>query len=159
MAPADAVWPMGLRVVVAAPFRQRGRDRLAESEFVVALSLDRNWYSPDQASRILDLAVARGLLAREDGDFVAQFDPDSVEIPSGFVPDESLLVERSPFERAVETLVSEGMDKREAVAGINRVQADLAITVDAAAVVFVRRAGIDATDLATEVRRSLGAGS
>ncbi len=40
--------PMSLRVAVAAPFIQNGTRRLKENEFVVALSLDRDWFSPDQ---------------------------------------------------------------------------------------------------------------
>lgn len=146
---------MSLRTVVAVPFRRKGRERLAESEFVVALSLDRDWFSPDQASRVVDLAVGEGLLSREDDELVPGFDPDGVTVPAGFAPDESLLVDRSPFERVVDALVADGMDKREAVAGINRLQAELDVTVEAAAVVFAGRAGVDVSAAASAARAQL----
>ncbi|MFC6725519.1 DUF2240 family protein, partial [Halobium palmae] len=69
---------MSLEVTVAVPFRQRGKQRMGEGEFVVALSLDRDWFSPDQAKRLIDVAAGRGLLDREDGDLVAGFDPSRV---------------------------------------------------------------------------------
>ena len=48
---------MDLRRTVAAPFRHRGVDELGESEFVAAIAMDRRWYSPAQAKRLLDVAA------------------------------------------------------------------------------------------------------
>ena len=146
---------MSLRVVVAAPFRQRGRDRMDESEFVVALSLDRDWFSPDQASRVADVAVGEGLLSRRDDQLVPVFDPDDVVVPSGFTPGEGLLTRPSSFERVIDALVAAGEEKQEAVAAINRLQADLGVTVEAAAVVYARRRGVDVAAVAADVRADL----
>jgi hypothetical protein len=140
--------PMSLRTAVAAPFRQKGRDEMGESEFVVSLSLDRDWFTPDQAKRLVDVAASEGLLAREDNQLRIQFDPDAVAVPEDFRPDEGLLRERSVFERVLALLVDDGVAKQDAVAGINRLQADLGVTVEAAAVVFARRRGLDVADLA-----------
>ncbi len=146
---------MSLQRVVAAPFQQRGRQRLEESEFVVALSLDRDWFSPDQASRVADLAIGQGLLRRDGSDLSPEFDPDSVDVPSGFAPDESILQGPSPFETILDHLIDAGFEKQEAVAGINRLQADLAITVEAAAVVYARRQGVDVPAEADAARAEL----
>ena len=144
---------MSLRVVVAAPFRQRGRRRLGESEFIVALSLDRDWFSPDQAARVVDVAAGEGLLSREGDELAVAFDPESVTVPPGFIPDGTLLRDPSPFERALDRLVDAGMEKQDAVAGINRLQADLGLTIEAAAVVFARRQGVEVADIARRARR------
>jgi hypothetical protein len=147
---------MSLRVVVAAPFRQQGRDRMGESEFVVALSLDRDWFSPDQASRIVDIAVGEGLLSRDGEDLRVEFDPAPVSVPPGFEPGEELLREPSPFERVLEALVAAGHEKQAAVADINRLQADLAVTIEAAAVLYGRRQGVDVERAAETARAQLG---
>jgi hypothetical protein len=150
---------MGLQVAVAAPFKQRGTDRIAESEFVVALSLDRDWFSPDQAKRLIDVAVGQDLLRRDDDDLVAEFARSTVEVPADFVPDESLLQEQSTFERVLDAAVAAGTDKQTAVAGINETQADLAVSVEAAAVVYARAAGLDAAAAAARAREELAAPS
>jgi len=147
---------MSLRVAVAAPFRQRGRERMDESEFVVALSLDREWFTPDQAKRLVDVATEQGLVDRGDGELAITFDPGEVTIPEAFSPDDDLLTERSPFERVLDELVASGLDKQEAVAGVNRLQRELGVTVAAAAVVFARRRGIDVDDAAAGARAALG---
>ena len=144
---------MSLRTAVAAPFRQQGTTAMGESEFVVALSLDREWFSPDQAKRLLDVAASEGLVARDAGEVEVEFDPDGVDVPEGFVPDESILQQRSTFERILDALVEAGTEKQAAVAEINSLQADLGVTVEAAAVVYAKREGLDVTDTA---ERALG---
>lgn len=139
---------MHLRRTVAVPYRQQGVDELAPSEFVVAVSLDREWFSPDQAKRLVDVAVDEGLLERTEDALVPTFDPAGVDVPEEFVPDADLLEERSIFERVLERLVEDGADKRTAVAGINALQADLALTIEAAALLYAHREGLDVTGLA-----------
>lgn len=146
---------MSLRSAVAAPFQQKGTESMPESEFVVALSLDRDWFSPDQAERLVDVAAGQGLLAREDGDVVAAFDPSEVEVPEGFVPDESLLQEQSTFEKLLDKVVAAGTDKQTAVAEINDLQSRLGVTIEAAAVVYARRRGIEVGAEAAEARAEL----
>lgn len=146
---------MSLRVAVAAPFVQHGTTRLEESEFVVALSLDRDWFSPDQAKRLIDVATEEGLLEREHDDLVASFTPAEVTIPEDFVPDEDLLRERSAFERVLGGLVADGVEKHEAVGAINGVQQELGVTIETAAVVYARREGLEVEDLVGVARAAL----
>lgn len=146
---------MSLRTVVAAPFRQEGSRRMGESAFVVALSLNRDWFSPDQAKRLVDVATGEGLLVREGGDLTVQFDPQAVEVPEDFAPDESVIQERSTFERVLGALVEAGHDKQAAVAAVNRLQSDLGITVEAAAVLYAHGEGVDVQAHAETVRSEL----
>ncbi|QFU83926.1 DUF2240 family protein [Natronorubrum aibiense] len=146
---------MSLRVAVAAPFIQNGTQRLQENEFVVALSLDRDWFSPDQSKRLIDIATQDGLLERVDGGLEATFDTAAVTVPEEFVPDEDLLQQRSAFERVLDTLVADGVEKHEAVGAINTLQQELGVTIEAAAVVYARRQGIDVSELSAVARSAL----
>jgi len=146
---------MSLRRAVVAPFRQHGLERMSESEFVVALSLDRDWFSPDQAQRLVDVAAGEGLLERDGDDVVVTVDPASVDVPGEFAPDESVLQQRTTFERVLDAVVESGVEKQEAVAAINRLQSDLGVTIEAAAVVYARRQGLDVTDLAATAREEI----
>jgi hypothetical protein len=146
---------MSLRVAVAAPFRADGGSAMPESEFVVALSLDRDWFSPDQAKRLVDVAVGEGLLARTDDGLRATFDIEDVTVPEGFEPAESILRERTTFEHLLDEIVDDGADKQETVAGVNRLQSALGVTVEAAAVLYAHRRGIDVSDHAEHVRGAL----
>ncbi|MDS0259407.1 DUF2240 family protein [Haloarcula sp. S1CR25-12] len=146
---------MSLKTAVAAPFRQRGTDRMAESEFVVALSLDRNWFSPDQAKTLVDVATSEGLLDRDEEALVVGFDAATTEIPDGFQPGEEILQSRSTFEQVLDTVIEAGVEKQTAVAGINALQSELGLTLDAAAVVYARSEGVAVGSIAAEVREEL----
>ncbi|MEF8812571.1 MAG: DUF2240 family protein [Halovenus sp.] len=146
---------MSLRRAVAAPFRQRGVERMTESEFVVALSLDRDWFSPDQAQRLVTVAAGEGLVGRDEDLLSPTFDPAAVDIPDGFKPDEGILQERTTFERVLDAITEAGVDKQTAVGNINRLQSDLELTVEAAALLYAHRQNIDVADLAPQVRAEL----
>ena len=146
---------MSLEVAVAVPFRQQGTDRLGEGAFVVALSLDREWFSPDQAKRLVDVAIGRGLLKKVDSDLVATFDLDAVDVPSNYTPDTSILREQSTFEQLLDRMTDAGMAKQEAVAAANETQRRLGITLEAAAVLVATREGIDVDAAARAVRAEL----
>ena len=146
---------MSLRRAIAVPFRTKGRESLPESEFVVALSLDRDWFSPDQAKRLVDVAASEGLLDRTDGHVRARFDPAAVELPEGFEPGEAILRERSTFERVLDALVEAGHEKQEAVAAVNGLQSELAVSVEAAAVLYAHGQGIDVREHAAAARAEL----
>ncbi|MFB6111815.1 MAG: DUF2240 family protein [Halobacteriaceae archaeon] len=147
---------MSLRIAVAAPFRQAGTTRLRENEVVVALSLDRDWMTPDQAARLVDIATGQGLLERDGEELVATFDPGEITIPEGFTPDERLFQEREPFERLLDRIVDGGHEKRTAVASINEIQDELGLTIEAAAVAYARRNDIAVGPAAGAARRELG---
>lgn len=146
---------MSLQVAVAVPFRQAGTDRLGEGAFVVALSLDREWFSPDQAKRLVDVAVGRGLLETVDGDLVATFDLDAVDIPADYTPDTDILRAQSTFEQLLDRLTDAGMAKQEAVAAANETQRRLGITLEAAAVLVATREGIAVDAAADAVQTDL----
>ena len=147
---------MSLEVAVAVPFKQQGTTRLGEGEFVVALSLDRSWFSPDQAKRLIDVAAGRGLLAREDGEVVAQFEPADVVVPEDYEPDQSILREQSAFERILDALVAAGYDKQDVVAEVNDRQRRLGISVEAAAALYAREQDVDAGDAIGAAKADLG---
>ncbi|PSQ44823.1 DUF2240 domain-containing protein [Halobacteriales archaeon SW_7_68_16] len=146
---------MTLRRTVAVPFRTRGVDRLGENEFLVAVSIEREWFSPDQAQRLIDRATAEGLVERDDDGLRLTFDPATVEVPDGFEPDEGVLQARSPFEAILADLEREGAEKRAVVARINELTAELGVSTDAAAVVYGRRKGIDVANAARRGRNDL----
>ncbi len=146
---------MSLEAAVAVPFRDEGTDRVSEGAFVVALSLDRDWFSPDQAKRLVDVAAGRGLIERDGNDVIAQFDPTAVAVPDDFAPDESVLRARSAFERVLDSVVAAGEEKQAAVAAINDRQRELGVTLEAAAVLYARRRGVDVSEAAERVLADL----
>jgi hypothetical protein len=146
---------MSLRRAVAAPFRQRGVEQMSESELVVALSLDRDWFSPDQAKQLIDAGAGEGLLERAGEDVRVTFNLTEVSVPEDFEPDEGVIQQRSTFQQLLELIVENGVEKQTAVAEINQLQAKLGVTIEAAAALYARRQGIDVSRLTERATRDL----
>lgn len=137
---------MTLERVVAAPYQHAGTRQLTKQEFVVALSLHRDWFSPAQAKQVVERATAEGLVTTSPEGLTIAFDPSEVRVPSGFAPDDSVLARRSTFETILSRCVDAGYEKREIVAEINQAQARLGLTVQAAAALYATRIGVDVSD-------------
>ena len=90
-----------------------------------------------------------------DDDVRVTFDAAGVDLPEEFRPDESVLQQRSTFEQLLDRVVDTGTDKQTAVAEINRLQAELAISIEAAAALYARRQGVDVENLAGRAAREL----
>lgn len=150
---------MSLQATVADPFRRSGRETLDRSEFVVGLSLDRDWFEPDEAERIAAVAVERDLLRETDDGLHPTFEVGTVdpldETPTLTVPD----ADASPFEVVVDRLVATGADRRDTVAAINARQERLGVDAPTAAVLHAHGQGVDVGDLIDQLRETRSAPS
>ncbi len=142
-----------LTYTVSMPFLRKGKETLKESEFVLALSIDLNWFTPEQAKIVLAEAEKSGLLKR-DGEMVSPaFDISGVKIPSGFKPQQGIFDKKTLFERIIERIISgTGIDKRKAIALINKKQEELAKTVviEVSAILVAIEHGVLVDDLIDE---------
>lgn len=142
-----------LTYTVSMPFLRKGKETLKESEFVLALSIDLNWFTPDQAKIVLGEAEKSGLLKRNGEMVSAAFDISGVKIPFGFKPQQGIFEKKTLFERIIERIISgTGIDKRKAIALINKKQEELAKTVviEVSAILVAIEHGVMVDDLIDE---------
>ena len=143
---------------VSVPFKRKGKDSLKESEFVLALSFDLNWFSPDQAKKIVLAAEKAGLLKREGNILHPAFDLSSVEPPNGFKPGVFEEEERSIFDRIIERITAEtGMDKRKVIALINKKRDELSklVEIEVSAILVALEHGVSMDNLIDEEYKAL----
>lgn len=105
----------------ALPFKRKGTDTMKENAFIMALSMDLNWFKPDTARAFMQLAEENGLVSRGDGILKALFDVKGVQIPLGFKPDITKFEEKEVFDQIIERIMSKtGLDKKKIIANINQ---------------------------------------
>lgn len=144
-----------LKYTVSVPFKRKGKDVLRESEFVLALSIDLNWFSPDQAKNVVREAETAGLIKREGDMIRPAFDLSAVEPSSEFkheVPEEAL------FDRIIGRITAEtGMDKRKTVALVNKKRDELSklVEIEVSAILVGLEHGVALDNLIDEEYRAL----
>jgi hypothetical protein len=144
-----------LTYTVSMPFKRKGKESLKDMEFVMALSMDLKWFTPEQAKSVLAEAQKSGLLKR-DGDLVLpSFDISKIEIPSGFKPETE---KKTVFERVIERIITRtGIEKRKVVSMINKKQEELSkqVVIEVSAILVAIENGVMVDDLIEEEFASL----
>ncbi|HHT75149.1 MAG: DUF2240 family protein [Methanomassiliicoccaceae archaeon] len=149
-----------LETCLAVLYKRKGKNVLTEAEFQFAVSLDFRWFTPQEAQRLMDLAIKRGLLVRNDMYLSPSFDYKDIDAPLSFRPSHDVLSEEKEepnlFARLVGLIASKGgLKKREAVARINKMQERLGVDVEVAALVIASDLGEDVSDLVGPVREEI----
>src|SRR5450759_4536364 len=136
-----------LTYTVSMPFKRKGKEQLKDMEFVMALSMDLKWFTPEQAKSVLSEAQRSGLLKR-DGELVRpSFDISKIEIPSGFKP------ETIAIEKVIERIItSTGIQKRKVVSMINKKQEELSkqVVIEVSAILVAIENAVLVDDLIDE---------
>lgn len=142
-----------LTYIVSMPFKRKGKEALKESEFVLALSIDLNWFNPEQAKTVLSDAEKSGLLKKEGDIIRPSFDISRVELPSGFKPESSIFDKENMFDRIIDRIIiNSGIDKRKIIAQINKKQEELAkqVVIEVSAILVAIEHGVMMDDLIEE---------
>jgi hypothetical protein len=141
-------------ILVATPFKKRGKSSLKISDFIFALSLDLKWGPPEKVRALMREAEAEGMV-RMEGDMVdALFDLAAVEVPLGFKPS----TEEGILDQGIRLITSHtGMSRKEVIAAANEKQDSLKklVELDAVVLLLAREMGIDVKDLAGQAYQNL----
>ena len=135
-----------LTLVVAAPFKKNAVSSLSMRDFEFALSFDLKWMSPDEASKVRDLAIKSRLLTLVDGMLKPVFDLDTTDIPHGFKPQVDLFREKTlPEQIMAHISATTGMGLRDIAAKINAKQEQLSdlVDIEVAALLVAKEMGCD----------------
>ena len=135
------------RRILALPFIQAGTDTVPIGDVTVALSVDRDWFSPAEVETLIDIGIDEGALRREGDRLRAAFDYAAVEIPGDFRPPPSVLDRQSPFERLLARFEAAGVDRRSAVAAINARQQRLGVPIELAAALELKIRGLEVPEV------------
>jgi len=140
-----------LYYTVSMPFKRKGKEQLKDMEFVMALSMDLKWFTPEQARSVMAEAQKTGLL-KSDGELVRpSFDISKIEIPSGFKP--QTVEKKTVFEMVIERIItSTGIEKRKVISMINKKQEELSkqVVIEVSAILVAIENAVLVDDLIDE---------
>ena len=73
-------------IIISFLFKRSGKESLKFSDLYLALSMELNWFTPDDAKSFISLALKENLLINKDADIKPNFDYVNTTIPIGFTP-------------------------------------------------------------------------
>ena len=72
--------------IISFIFKRSGKIQLEKSEFYLTLSVDLNWFSPDEAKNFMRYVIKQNLLKEINTILEPNFDINNISIPFGYSP-------------------------------------------------------------------------
>jgi hypothetical protein len=147
-----------LKIVIAEPFKRRGKARLTPAEFTFSLTLELKWLTPDEGRQVIAEGLKAGLLKEEKDRIVPAFDYRSVAAPAGFKPGVDIFGKKPLQERILGLLAGSGLSDAEARELIKKKQEYLCdlVTPEVAGLIVAKERGLDVSPYIDETFAGLG---
>ena len=158
-------------VCAAAFFRNKGKNLISETEFLMAISLDFHWMPYGQAKNLLAVLLSNNVLVKNGELLKPTFEISEVEVPVAYRPSEALLnslskgapakTESKPsgdgdlLPSMIAAAAEKGMEKRIFISEANSLSKKMGTDMLAAALIILRDEGVDITSYADRVYEAM----
>jgi len=78
------------KIIIAFLFKRSGKENLSYSDLYLTLSMDLNWFTPDDAKAFIDSALEKKLLIQKDKLVKPNFNVEDITVPIGFHPEKQI---------------------------------------------------------------------
>jgi hypothetical protein len=132
-------------LIITFIFNRSGKTELSFSEMYLTLSMDLNWFTPDDAKDFVEKAIKEGYLKEKNSQICPLFDISKVSVPIGYSPtgelfekkkaSESKQKEQSVLDKIVDKISKETKEDKKHIYGkIKEIGKEKDITLEIAAV-------------------------
>ena len=142
-----------LRSTAAAFFRNKGKNVITESEFVMGISMDLRWMPPTDARDLLSALLDGGHITKENEYLRPAFDISAADVPIGFRPSADILKGKKkpqPQGGLLGELMAKaeslGMKRKDFIVSVNSIQKRINVDIEIAALIMLRDGGVDISD-------------
>ena len=153
-----------VKIIIAFLFKKSGKEKLSYSDLYLTLSMDLNWFTPDEAKAVIDNALKQKMLTQKDKLIEPNFNVDEIVVPAGFRPTKQISEKKEKkihgeqnilatiVKRIVERtdLTDESIMKK-----IKETENERNVTPDVAALLVGKEYEISLEDLFDEMEKSL----
>jgi len=140
--------------IIAFVFKRSGQSELNFSKLYLTLSMDLDWFTPEEAKIFVDNAIKAGLLVKKDDLLKPNFNFEEIKVPLGFYPSKDLFKEKIQVKEVVETkdvlqeIISEivkktKLDEKKVNEKINQIVKEKNLNPEVAAVLVGKAFDID----------------
>ena len=89
--------------IIAFVFKRSGLSEISFSKFYLILSMDLNWFAPEEAKAFTNNAVKNKLLTKKDDLLKPTFVLEEIKVPVGFYPSKELFKEERQTKEITKT--------------------------------------------------------
>jgi hypothetical protein len=83
-----------MEIITTFLFKRSGKSKQSFSELYLTLSMDLNWFTPEDAKEFVNSAIKQKLLTKKGESITPNFDYDKIVVPVGFYPSREIFEEK-----------------------------------------------------------------
>lgn len=131
------------KIIIAFLFKRSGKSKLSFSDLYLTLSMDLNWFTPEDAKDFVNSALKQKLLTKKGELIKVNFDYDKIVVPVGFYPAKMVFEEKEGERReeerdVVKAIVGRivektGLEAQNVIEKIKDIEKEKNITLEVAA--------------------------
>lgn len=151
---------------IAFLFKRSGKKEMKYSDFYLTLSMDLNWFTPEDAKDFINKALEGKLLEKKDETIRPGFNVDKINVPLGFIPSKTLFEEKTFVQKPIEEkdILSQMIKKisnatkikeEEIFASIKKIENEKNLTPEVAALLFGKEYNVSLEEFFDEVEKQI----
>ena len=142
--------------IIAFVFKRSGKKEISFSMFYLTLSMDLNWFTPNDAKKFIQKALTEKLLIKKKELLRPSFDVEKIDIPIGFTPSGKIVFEEKKDEGVLTKIIKKisketGSSEEEVLRKINNLEKEKNIVSETAALLLGKENNVDISKFLPEV--------
>jgi len=153
-------------IIISFIFKRSGKKEMSFSEFYLTLSIDLNWFTPEDAKNLTKQMIKTGFLSEEKESITPGIDISNIKVPSGFFPTKQVLkkdesAQQKPIKQDVLTtiiqkIVEKTDGKQQTVfKKIKNLAEEKKLTIEVAALVFGKEYNVVFDDIIKQAEKTV----
>ena len=153
-------------IIITFLFKRSGKPKLSFSEMYLTLSMDLNWFTPEDAKSFVNLALKLKLLIKKGELIKPNFDYDKIVVPVGFYPTKRIFEEKEveKHEEEIEEVLNKivkrivektDLNEQTAIEKIKNVGKEKNINLEVAALLVGKEYDLSLEDFFEEVEKNI----
>ena len=149
-------------IAIAFLYNRSGKEELSFSDLYLNLSMDLNWFTPDDAKAFVNMSINQKLLIKKGDLLKPNFDFKQIVVPVGFFPSKKLfekkVVEDNKdvdfFENMVRQIIKKTkIDEKEVIGKIQDIANERNLTKEVAALLLGKEHNILFEEFYTQIEK------
>lgn len=158
--------PSETEIIITFLFNRSGKSKLRFSDLYLTLSMDLNWFTPEDAKDFVNLALKQKLLTKKGESIQPCFEYDKIVVPVGFTPSKRVFEVKKveKHDEKVETVLNKivkrlvektELNSRQVTEKINTMAKEKNITTVVAALLIGKEYDVSLEDFFEEIEENI----
>jgi len=158
--------PSETEIIIAFLFKRSGKSKLNFSDLYLTLSMNLNWFAPEDAKAFVNSALKQKLLTKKGESLQPNFDYDKIVVPVGFTPSKQVFEvkkvekrdekEEAVLNKIIKRLAKKtDLDSKQITEKINKIAREKNITTEVAALLSGKEYALSLEDFFEKVENKI----